>query len=68
MSSSSGNSVIEQLQANPHLALCDAAYHGDCDIIRSILSERENRYLVNEFLNFDEHMGEVCILMITGKA
>ena len=44
---------------NPLLTLCDAAYHGDIENIKSILSERENRYLVNEFLNFDEQMGEV---------
>lgn len=49
----------EERQLSPHEALCDAAYNGDLDVIRKVLSERENRYLVNEFLNFDEVLGEV---------
>ena len=49
-----------QEETSPHVVLCDAAYHGDLDTIRQVLADRENRYYVNEFLNYDEHMGEVC--------
>ncbi|KAG2382228.1 hypothetical protein C9374_005430 [Naegleria lovaniensis] len=53
----------EERQLSPHEALCDAAYNGDLDVIRKVLSERENRYLVNEFLNFDEVLGEMTPFM-----
>ncbi len=51
-------------ESSPHVTLCDAAYHGDLDSIREVLSNRDNRYYVNEFLNYDEQMGEVCVAIV----
>ena len=51
--------ITPEEENNPLLALCDACYNGDCEAVREILKEKENRYYVNEFLNYDEHMGEV---------